>query len=122
MAQVHDQGAIADRDLVSQLSRKSFASRTIAEQKYIVQQQWPMPKLQLQTRSEGEFFKQIDGIKGRNGCVGVKVWRGFSVGHVNYLGRVSPIHGQRQVIPTCRVYVGLCMYCMILPKIRIRKI
>ena len=32
---------------------------------------WPMPKLQLQTSSEGEFFKQTDGIKGRNGCVGV---------------------------------------------------
>ena len=38
MAQVHAQGAIADRDLVSQLSRKSFASRTVAEQKLIVQQ------------------------------------------------------------------------------------
>ena len=37
MAQVHAQGAIADRDLVSQLSRKSFASRTVAEQKLIVQ-------------------------------------------------------------------------------------
>ena len=37
VAQVYAQGAIADRDLVSQLSRKSFASRTVAEQKLIVQ-------------------------------------------------------------------------------------
>ena len=47
IAQVHVQGANADRDVVSQLLRKSFASRTVAEQKYIVQQHRPMPKLQL---------------------------------------------------------------------------
>ena len=36
MAHLHAQEVIADRDLVSQLSRKSFASRTVAEQKHIV--------------------------------------------------------------------------------------
>ena len=88
MAQIHAQGAIADRDLVSQLSRKSFASRTVAEQKLIVQQHRPMPKLQLKTRGrvfQEEWYQRKDWLCGSEGM------KGLSVSHVYYLGRVYVI-------------------------------
>ena len=77
MAQVHSQGAIADRDLVSQLSRKSFASRTVAEQKLIVQQQRPMPKLQLKTKGrvfQEDWYQKKDWLCGSEGMKGLFCW------------------------------------------------
>ena len=77
MAQIHAQGAIADRDLVSQLSRKSFASRTVAEQKLIVQQHRPMPKLQLKTRGrvfQEEWYQRKDWLCGSEGMKGLFCW------------------------------------------------
>ena len=77
MAQVHAQGAIADRDLVSQLSRKFFASRTVAEQKLILQQQRPMPKLQLKTKGrvfQEDWYQKKNWLCGSEGMKGLFCW------------------------------------------------
>ena len=77
MAQVHAQGAIADRDLVSQLLRKSFSSRTVAEHKLIVQQHRPMPKLELNTRGRAfqeDWYQLNDWLCGSEGMKGLFCW------------------------------------------------
>ncbi len=57
MAQLHTQQVIGDRDIVSQLIRRSFSLRSVAEQKFIVQQPRPLPRLNIKT---GERMFQQD--------------------------------------------------------------
>ena len=56
MAQLRAQGAVANRDIVAELIQMSFLARGGAEQKLILQQSRPLPKLEI--RSHGRLFRQ----------------------------------------------------------------
>ncbi|XP_065070326.1 uncharacterized protein LOC135695262 [Rhopilema esculentum] len=67
MAQLRAQEIINDRDIVSQLLRKSFAGRTGADQKQIVQQPRPMPKLEIHGNGrvfQAEWYSKKDWLCG----------------------------------------------------------
>ena len=53
MAQLRAQGAVANRDIVAELIERSFLARGVAEQKLILQQNRPLPKLEI--RSHGPW-------------------------------------------------------------------
>ena len=56
MAQLRAQEIVTNRDVVSELIHKSFLERGVAEQRLIVQQNRPKPKLPI--RSHGRAFRQ----------------------------------------------------------------
>ena len=56
MAQLRAQEIVTNRDVVSELIHKSFLARGVAEQRLVVQQNRPKPKLAI--RSHGRAFRQ----------------------------------------------------------------
>ena len=56
MAQLHAQGAVANRDIVTELIERSFLPRGIVEQKLTLQQNCPLPKLEI--RRHERLFRQ----------------------------------------------------------------
>ena len=56
MAQLRAQEIVTNSDVVSELIHKSFLARGVAEQRLIVQQNRPKPKLAI--RSQGRAFRQ----------------------------------------------------------------
>ena len=56
MAQLRAQEIVSNRDVVSELINKSFMARGVAEQRLIIQQNRPQPKLDI--RSHGRAFRQ----------------------------------------------------------------
>ena len=56
MAQLRAQGAVENRDIVAELIERSFMARGVAEQKLILQQNLPLPKLEI--RSHGRLYRQ----------------------------------------------------------------
>ena len=49
MAEANCVEAVAQQDVISQLLEKSFAARTVCEQKNILQHEKPLPKLRVGT-------------------------------------------------------------------------
>ena len=56
MAQLRAQEFVSNRDFVSEFIKKSFMARGVAEQRLIIQQNRPQPKLDI--RSHGRTFRQ----------------------------------------------------------------
>ena len=69
MAQLRAQEIVSNRDVVSELINKSFMARGVAEQRFIIQQNRPQPKLDI--RNHGRAFRQ-QWYEKKDGCVEVK--------------------------------------------------
>ena len=69
MAQLSAQEIVTNRGVVSELILKSFLASSVAEQRSIVQQKRPQPKLEIQ--SHGRAFHQ-QRYERKIGCVELK--------------------------------------------------
>ena len=67
MAEVNYVEAVAQQDLTSDLLDKSFAARTVCEQKDILQHKKPLPRLRVRTgnrRFKGEWYAKKEWLYG----------------------------------------------------------
>ena len=77
MAQLRAKEALGDRDLVSQLLKKPFAARNVAEQKLIVQQPRPVPNLKMKTKDrvfQFDWYAKKDWLCGSEDKQGLFCW------------------------------------------------